>query len=70
MTKREKKELALKLKSEIDAKHAREKPIEQKGISEEQKKKNNRLRYGRRERPDEFVKWLREKGKRNKPGEL
>ena len=42
MTKREKKDLALKLKAEIEAKKpVKEGPV----ITPEQKKKNNRVRY-------------------------
>ena len=68
MTKKEKKEEALRLKAEIEAKKPQpEKPV---GLSKEEEKKYNRTRYTRRDKPDDFVKWLREKGKRNKPGEL
>jgi len=50
MTKKEKKELALKIKAENDARHALENPKPEKTeiISKEQMERNNRKRYRRR----------------------
>ena len=67
MTKKEKKEEALRLKAAIEGR--KPKPEQTSIISKEQMEKNNRKRYARRERPDDFVKWLRRK-RRNQPGEL
>lgn len=68
MTKKEKKEEALRLRTEIEAKKPQ--PDKSVGLSKKEEHKYNQKRYTRRDKPDDFVKWLRERGKKNKPDEL